>query len=129
MEEAKSLAIENGNTFWLLILLKDQISRAGLIHDKGTLDGPIDELEAEFYAGIEDARRTGSFQALISRLAILNRQRYGTGLLDRVNDEDRGCTEKVYRGLCAPMAAPGHLSHLERPNYDFARYLYDRVRS
>ena len=86
LEEAKSLAIENGNTFWLLILLKDQISRAGLIHDKGTLDGPIDELEAEFYAGIEDARRTGSLLALISRLAILNRQRYGTGLLDRVNE-------------------------------------------
>lgn len=48
-------------------------------------------------------------------------------LLDRVNAEDRGCTEKVYRGLCAPLAAPGHLSHLERPNYDFARYLLNRV--
>lgn len=45
------------------------------------------------------------------------------GLLDRVNIEDRGCTEKVYRGLCSDAAAPGHLSHLERPNYDFAQYL------
>jgi phenylpropionate dioxygenase-like ring-hydroxylating dioxygenase large terminal subunit len=44
-------------------------------------------------------------------------------LLDAVNVEDRGCTEKVYRGLCADLAEPGHLSHLERPNYDFARYL------
>ncbi|SDC40626.1 aromatic ring-hydroxylating oxygenase subunit alpha [Ruegeria marina] len=44
-------------------------------------------------------------------------------LLDRVNIEDRGCTEKVYRGLCSDAAAPGHLSHLERPNYDFAQYL------
>ncbi len=44
-------------------------------------------------------------------------------LLDEVNVEDRGCTEKVYRGLSSPLARPGHLSHLERPNYDFARYL------
>ncbi|MEM7069007.1 MAG: SRPBCC family protein [Pseudomonadota bacterium] len=48
-------------------------------------------------------------------------------LLDDVNVEDRGCTEKVYKGLCSDNAAPGHLSHLERPNYDFARYLYERV--
>ena len=45
------------------------------------------------------------------------------GLLDKVNVEDKGCTERVYRGLCSDMAAPGHLSHLERPNYDFANYL------
>ena len=44
-------------------------------------------------------------------------------LLDDVNLEDRGCTEKVYRGLCSSLAQPGHLSHLERPNYDFAQYL------
>ena len=49
------------------------------------------------------------------------------GLLDRVNDEDRGCTEKVYRGLCSQAAEPGHLSHLERPNYDFAQYLMARI--
>ncbi|GHF51979.1 aromatic ring-hydroxylating oxygenase subunit alpha [Seohaeicola zhoushanensis] len=48
-------------------------------------------------------------------------------LLDEVNVEDRGCTEKVYRGLCAQLSAPGHLSHLERPNYDFAQYLNARV--
>lgn len=48
-------------------------------------------------------------------------------LLDDVNIEDRGCTEKVYRGLCSGLAAPGHLSHLERPNYDFAQYLMARV--
>lgn len=50
-------------------------------------------------------------------------------LLDEVNVEDKGCTEKVYRGLCSTMATPGHLSHLERPNYDFAQYLNDRVQS
>ena len=44
-------------------------------------------------------------------------------LLDEVNVEDRGCTEKVFRGLSSGLAKPGHLSHLERPNYDFARYL------
>ena len=44
-------------------------------------------------------------------------------LLDAVNVEDKGCTERVYRGLCSSLAAPGHLSHLERPNYDFATYL------
>ncbi len=44
-------------------------------------------------------------------------------LLDKVNVEDKGCTERVYRGLCSERAAPGHLSHLERPNYDFATYL------
>lgn len=48
-------------------------------------------------------------------------------LLDEVNVEDRGCTEKVYRGLSSRLARPGHLSHLERPNYDFARYLASRV--
>ena len=48
-------------------------------------------------------------------------------LLDEVNAEDKGCTEKVYRGLNSGFARPGHLSHLERPNYDFARYLLERV--
>ena len=44
-------------------------------------------------------------------------------LLDDVNVEDKGCTERVFRGLSSEMAKPGHLSHLERPNYDFATYL------
>lgn len=48
-------------------------------------------------------------------------------LLDDVNIEDKGCTEKVYRGLSAGLAQPGPLSHLERPNYDFARYLASRI--
>ncbi|GAA6178524.1 aromatic ring-hydroxylating oxygenase subunit alpha [Sulfitobacter pacificus] len=47
--------------------------------------------------------------------------------LDLVNEEDRGCTEKVYRGLCADMSEPGPLSHLERPNFDFAKYIHSRV--
>lgn len=48
-------------------------------------------------------------------------------LLDEVNVEDRGCTEKVYAGLSSALARPGHLSHLERPNYDFAQYLYAKL--
>ncbi len=48
-------------------------------------------------------------------------------LLDEVNVEDRGCTEKVFRGICAGAAKPGHLSHLERPNFDFAQYLAART--
>lgn len=48
-------------------------------------------------------------------------------LLDEVNVEDRGCTEKVYSGLCSDAATPGHLSHLERPNYDFAQYLMAKI--
>jgi phenylpropionate dioxygenase-like ring-hydroxylating dioxygenase large terminal subunit len=48
-------------------------------------------------------------------------------LLDKVNVEDRGCTEKVYRGALASVARAGHLSHLERPNYDFAQYLADKI--
>ena len=48
-------------------------------------------------------------------------------LLAEVNAEDKGCTEKVYRGLCAGMATPGPLSHLERPNFEFAQYLARRI--
>ena len=48
-------------------------------------------------------------------------------LLDDVNAEDRGCTEKVFKGLNAIAAKPGHLSYLERPIYDFTQYLADRT--
>lgn len=48
-------------------------------------------------------------------------------LLDEVNLEDRGCTEKVFRGMNAGTARPGHLSYLERPLYDFMQYIADRV--
>ena len=48
-------------------------------------------------------------------------------LLDAVNDEDRVCTERVYRGLSSNLAEPGPLSHLERPIYDFARYIASRI--
>ena len=49
------------------------------------------------------------------------------GLLVEVNREDKGCTEAVYRGVSAGLSRPGHLSHLERPIYDFARYIASRT--
>lgn len=48
-------------------------------------------------------------------------------LLDDVNIEDKGCVERVYRGLCADLSAPGPLSHLERPNFEFAQYIAGRM--
>lgn len=48
-------------------------------------------------------------------------------LLDEVNVEDKHCTERVYQGLLSSLAAPGPLSHLERPNYDFARWIAERI--
>ena len=48
-------------------------------------------------------------------------------LLDDVNDEDKGCTERVYRGLCAGLSEPGPLSHLERPNFEFAQWIARQV--
>ena len=48
-------------------------------------------------------------------------------LLDAVNDEDKVCTEKVFRGLVAGLSSPGPLSHLERPNFEFATYLASKM--
>ncbi|MCQ2005474.1 aromatic ring-hydroxylating oxygenase subunit alpha [Rhizobium sp. NRK18] len=48
-------------------------------------------------------------------------------LLDDVNDEDRGCTEKVYKGITGKLSAPGALSHLERPNFEFAQYISSKI--
>lgn len=48
-------------------------------------------------------------------------------LLDDVNLEDKGCVERVYRGLCAGLSEPGALSHLERPNFEFAQYIASRM--
>jgi phenylpropionate dioxygenase-like ring-hydroxylating dioxygenase large terminal subunit len=48
-------------------------------------------------------------------------------LLDDVNVEDKGCVEKVYRGLVAGLSQPGPLSHLERPNFEFAQYIASKI--
>lgn len=48
-------------------------------------------------------------------------------LLDDVNVEDKGCVEKVYAGIRADLSDPGPLSHLERPNFDFATWIAGRI--
>lgn len=89
--------------FWYLTLHPEGVGKVRIGFGGGMSDD---------YAGDDDA------QANFIKLKEL---------LDEVNVEDKGCTEKVYRGLCSDMAKPGHLSHLERPNYDFARYINARI--
>ncbi|MGL4321522.1 MAG: aromatic ring-hydroxylating oxygenase subunit alpha [Paracoccaceae bacterium] len=48
-------------------------------------------------------------------------------LLDDVNDEDKKCVERVYAGISSGLSSPGPLSHLERPNFEFAQYLASRI--
>ncbi|WP_147126780.1 aromatic ring-hydroxylating oxygenase subunit alpha [Shimia ponticola] len=89
--------------FWYLSLLPDGPDHVKIIYGGGLSPDYVNDPKAqEHFAQLKE-------------------------LLDRVNDEDRGCTEAVYRGLCSPMATPGHLSHLERPLYDFATWINDRV--
>lgn len=90
--------------FWYLSLTPDGPDHVNILYGGG--------LAPEFVA---DSKADEHFATLKS-------------ILDAVNDEDRGCTEKVYRGLCADLAEPGPLSHLERPNFDFAQYIHSRVR-
>ncbi|MEI4197866.1 aromatic ring-hydroxylating oxygenase subunit alpha [Roseovarius sp. E0-M6] len=89
--------------FWYLSLHPDGVGRVDIRFGGG--------MSPEF---VNDPEAQAHFESVKS-------------LLDDVNIEDRGCTEKVYAGLCSDMAAPGHLSHLERPNYDFACYLNARI--
>ena len=67
-------------------------------------------------SGIQDTVRHGKRQTHHDRRESL----------DHVNEEDKGCTEKVYRGLMGALTEPGHLSHLERPNFEFAQYILSK---
>jgi choline monooxygenase len=89
--------------FWYLILAPRGVDRVHMVFGGG--------LSPEF---IRDPRGE-------EYLATLK------ALLDEVNAEDKRGVEAVFRGVQAPLARPGHLSHLERPNYDFARYLARRL--
>lgn len=89
--------------FWYLSLHPKGVGQVSIVFGGGM---------APEYVGSADAR---------THLDQLKR------LLDEVNVEDRQCTERVFRGLSAGLARPGHLSHLERPNYDFAQYLAERT--
>lgn len=40
---------------------------------------------------------------------------------------DRGCKEKVVRGVSVDTSNAGHLSHFERSNYDFAQLLAEKT--
>ena len=89
--------------FWYLSLHPDGPSRVRILYGGGLApDFAADPCAAEHAAALKT-------------------------MLDAVNAEDKGCIERVYRGLRAGFAAPGPLSHLERPNHDFARYLADRL--
>ncbi|MBX2881648.1 MAG: Rieske 2Fe-2S domain-containing protein [Granulosicoccus sp.] len=89
--------------FWYLSLHPNGVDKVRILYGGGMSPEYVDDPQAQ--AHFESLKR----------------------LLDEVNNEDRGCTEKVYKGLCAKLAEPGPLSHLERPNYDFARYLAERI--
>ena len=89
--------------FWYLSLTPDGPGSVRVLFGGG--------MSAEWMADPEAERHLASVKAL----------------LDDVNVEDKGCVEKVWKGLCAGMSSPGALSHLERPNYDFARYIAGRM--
>ncbi|OLL28290.1 (2Fe-2S)-binding protein [Burkholderia sp. SRS-W-2-2016] len=91
--------------FWYLILQPRGVDRVHIRFGGGLAPEFIDDPKA------------GEYMATLK------------ALLDEVNAEDRRGVEAVFRGVHAPLAKPGHLSHLERPNYDFARYLARRVAS
>jgi phenylpropionate dioxygenase-like ring-hydroxylating dioxygenase large terminal subunit len=89
--------------FWYLVLQPQGIGKVRMIFGGGlSPDFVKDEKGADYIAELKK-------------------------LLDEVNREDRRGVEAVFRGVQAPLARPGPLSHLERPNYDFARYLAKMV--
>ena len=85
------------------------------LHPKG-----VDHVDIQFGGGMSpDFVNDPSAQQHFEQMKVL---------LDEVQVEDQGCTEKVYKGLCSQFAKPGHLSHLERPNFDFACYLSSKIK-
>ena len=91
--------------FWYLTLHPEGVGKVRIGFGGGMSDDYADDADAQ-----------ANFEALKT-------------LLDDVNVEDKSCTEKVYKGLSSSSAEPGHLSHLERPNYDFAQYINARIQS
>lgn len=89
--------------FWYLSLTPDGPGSVHVLFGGG--------MSAEWMADPEAERHLASVKAL----------------LDAVNLEDKACVERVWQGLSAGMSEPGALSHLERPNYDFARYIAGRM--
>lgn len=85
--------------FWYLSLMPDGPDKVKIIFGGG--------LSVEFMADADAHTHLAALKAL----------------LDAVNEEDRGCTERVWKGLQSRYAKPGPLSHLERPNYEFAQWI------
>jgi choline monooxygenase len=89
--------------FWYLLLSPRGVGRVHIVFGGG--------LAPEFFHDPRGAEHLATLKSL----------------LDKVNAEDRKGVEAVFRGVQAPLARPGHLSYLERPNYDFARYLAGKL--
>lgn len=89
--------------FWYLSLTPDGPGHVNVLYGGG--------MSADWCADPEAERHLSAVKAL----------------LDDVNTEDKGCVERVYQGLCAGLSAPGPLSHLERPNFEFAQYIAGRM--
>ncbi|MEZ5774153.1 MAG: Rieske 2Fe-2S domain-containing protein [Hyphomicrobiaceae bacterium] len=89
--------------FWYLSLHPKGVGQVSIIFGGGM---------APEFVGADDAK--ANFEKL-------------KGLLDYVNVEDRGCTERVFKGVSAGTAKAGHLSHLERPNFDFAQWIAEKT--
>ncbi|MCA0995165.1 SRPBCC family protein [Alloyangia pacifica] len=89
--------------FWYLSLTPDGPGQVKILFGGG--------LHPDFVA---DPEAAAHFEALKS-------------LLDAVNEEDRGCTERVWKGMQSRFAKPGALSHLERPNFEFARWIAGKI--
>ncbi len=89
--------------FWYLSLHPNGVGQVRILFGGG--------LAREFFGNPDSDRQVSELKEL---------------LID-VNEEDRKCTERVYKGLCADLARPGHISHLERPNFLFAQYLAEKV--
>ena len=89
--------------FWYLSLVPDGPDHVKILYGGG--------LSPEF---MQDPKAPEYFAAL-------------KALLDAVNEEDKGCTERVWQGLQSRFAVPGPLSHLERPNYEFAQWISGKV--
>jgi choline monooxygenase len=68
----------------------------------------------------ERHRSIGDIEAFVTSLAAF---------FAKVNNEDRAVVEGIYRGSCAPLAASGPFSWLEREIHDFMRYLSQRLAS
>ncbi|MEM7124476.1 MAG: Rieske 2Fe-2S domain-containing protein [Pseudomonadota bacterium] len=89
--------------FWYLVLRPKGVDQVDILYGGGLARHFVDDEKGQTYM---DEMKT---------------------LLDEVNEEDRTGVERVYRGLKAPLAQPGRLSHLERPNYEFGQYLARQI--